>query len=485
MSVRKKLNRGGITLILGQVMSQGLAALRNILIARMILTEKDYGIAQPMIMIVALIETLSNLGSNLLVIQHADGDDLHFLSVVHSVSTFRSVVSGMVIVAISYPAACLFGNQQAAWGYALLALVPVLKGLTHHDLYRFQRHFAYGPITIQEVLSQVLTIAAWFVLNWWRRDYASVVYLLILQAAISTILSHVIAQYPYRWSRDLAKVRYVLELGLPSMYNGISLFLVYQSERLIISSASRFFPAAQYDMEDVASFSAAMQIASMASMFLTRVTTALFMPLLSRMDEHFLHRYRLTIQASAVIAGLATIPLILFSGPIVQVVYRGRYSAAAAIISFAACGQAFLTLRTAGHAGLLAQGLFWDCFYNNLWRSIAIPLVILLAAFGFPVAFIAYPAMLAEVIALIASASTIHRRFGIAHHDILSPIAYLVCGLGSAYFLGFYCNFFQQTFYWSLAISLWVGFGFTGIFIFPHLFAEVFRSARSLNYRSA
>ena len=269
------------------------------------------------------------------------------------------------------------------------------------------------------------------------------------------------------------------------MYNGISLFLVYQSERLIISSASRFFPAAQYDMEDVASFSAAMQIASMASMFLTRVTTALFMPLLSRMDEHFLHRYRLTIQASAVIAGLATIPLILFSGPIVQVVYRGRYSAAAAIISFAACGQAFLTLRTAGHAGLLAQGLFWDCFYNNLWRSIAIPLVILLAAFGFPVAFIAYPAMLADVIALIASASTIHRRFGIAHHDILSPIAYLVCGLGSAYFLGFYCNFFQQTFYWSLAISLWVGFGFTGIFIFPHLFAEVFRSARSLNYRSA
>ena len=72
MTLREKLLKGGMTLVVGQIVSQGLAAVRNILIARMILSEYDYGIASTMIMIISLIDALSNLGTNLLVIQHAN-----------------------------------------------------------------------------------------------------------------------------------------------------------------------------------------------------------------------------------------------------------------------------------------------------------------------------------------------------------------------------------------------------------------------------
>ena len=485
MSLRRKLYEGGIALIVGQVMSQGLSAVRNVLIARMILTEYDYGIASTMIMIVTLVETLSYLGTNTLVIQDADGDQLHFLSVVHFVSTMRSLLSGLGLVAISYPFAYLFDVRQAAWAYASLGLVPIFRGLMHHDLYRMQRNYAYGPSILQEVALQILTIVAWFVLNPWFKGYESVAYLLILQAVISTILSHLVAKFPYRWACDLVIVRHVLGFGLPLMYNGFTMFLVYQSERFILSSGSRFFSAAHYDMEDLAAFSAAMLIASIASLFLSRILVALAMPLLSRKDDQFLHRYRLTIQGTSMIAGMATIPLILFSDLIVQLLYEGRYASSASIIPFAACGQALSALRSVSHVGLTSRGLTWDCFYNNLWRSIALPMVLFVAAIGLPIACIAYPALLGEAIALIALASTTSRRLGTARRDLLGPVALLVCGLAAAHFLGFYRDSFQSSFYWTASIGLWLGFSITSLLLFSDLFAEVFRHGRWLNFRNA
>jgi len=485
MTLREKFLKGGMTLVAGQMASQGLAAVRNILIARMILSVEDYGIAATMIMIVSLIDALSNLGTNLVVIQHADGDQPHFLNVVHFVSSIRSLLSGLTLLAISYPLACLFDVKQAGWAYAVLALVPIFKGLTHHDLYRLQRNYSYGPIVLQEVLGQILTIGAWFGLTKWVNDYGSVAYLLIIQAAINTILSHVIARYPYRWTYDHALICHVLGFGLPLMYNWVVMFLVYQAERFIISSGSRFFPAAQYSMKDMASFSAAMLISSMASVFLNRVTSALFTPLLSRMDDNFLRRYRLTLQSVSLIAGLTTIPLILFSGLIIQMVYLGRYSSSAAIISFTASGQALLILRSVAHVGFLSQGLSWDCLYNNLWRSISLPLVILVAAIGLPATFIAYPALIGEAIALIAFSRTSETRLRVAPQNLLAPVAFLVSGLGVAHFLGYYQDLFQPLIYWAVAVSLWIGFGSTGVLIFPELFAEIFRSTRRWSYRSA
>jgi O-antigen/teichoic acid export membrane protein len=485
MTLREKLLKGGMTLVVGQIVSQGLAAVRNILIARMILSEYDYGIASTMIMIISLIDALSNLGTNLLVIQHANGDQPHFLNVVHFVSSVRSLLSGLALVAISYPLACLFDVRQASWAYAVLALVPILKGLTHHDLYRLQRNYAYGPIVLQEVLGQILTIGAWYGLTRWVNDYGSVAYLLILQAAINTMLSHIIARYPYRWAYDLALIRHVLGFGLPLMYNWVVMFLVYQAERFIVSSGSRFFPAAQYNMQDTASISAAMLISSMASLFLNRVITSLFMPLLSQMDDNFLRRYRLTLQTASLIAGLSTIPLILFSGLIVQMIYLGRYTSSGAMISFTASGQALLILRSAAHVGLLGQGRSWDCFYNNLWRSVSVPLVIVVAATGLPVTFIAYPALVGEAISLIALAWTTKRRFGAAPQNLLAPVAFLVSGLGAAYFLGYYQDLFEPGIYWTAAISLWIGFGSSSVLIFPELFAEIFRNSRRWSYRSA
>ena len=61
MKTRERLLRGTLALGSGQVLGQGFALLRNVIVARMV-TTADYGIASTFMVTVQLLESLSDRG---------------------------------------------------------------------------------------------------------------------------------------------------------------------------------------------------------------------------------------------------------------------------------------------------------------------------------------------------------------------------------------------------------------------------------------
>ena len=68
MSLGKRIFQGGVKIGLGQVFSQGCSFLRNVIVARLI-TPADFGIAATFAMTLSLVEMVSNLAAEKLLVQ--------------------------------------------------------------------------------------------------------------------------------------------------------------------------------------------------------------------------------------------------------------------------------------------------------------------------------------------------------------------------------------------------------------------------------
>lgn len=475
VTIRRKFLKGGLILSAGQVLSQGMSVIRNILIARLIVTEADFGIASTLILVVGLNEMLSNIATNTLILQDKDGDDLQFVNVIHFASAMRGLFGSITFLVFAYPMAFLFGVKEASWAFVGLAAVPLLRGLIHHDIYRFQRHFLFFPAAIQETLGQLVTLLVCVPLLQIFRDYSAVLYILIIQTAAATLFSHLVAEYPYRWAHNRDIERRILSFGIPLLFNGIFMFGIMQGERFAIGSSGRVFDAARYSMEDMAAYSAAVMIASLVPQFLSRVFGGLFMPALSGEEGNsFIRRNSLCIHACVLSAGLVAIPLIVFSHEIIRIVYGGRYSNAGNIVACVAFAQALYMLRVGGNVALLARGYTWDAFINNLWRSITLPGILMVTAAGLPLVWIAIPAIVGESVAIIALAGQTWKRCSIPVSDLLKPFTLLFCGLAAAsLFPLFWSHEPQSLVHFAAGFMVWGGFLCTWIVLFPSGFSSV------------
>ena len=447
-------------LIAGQVISQGTSVFRNILIARLILTEADFGIASTLILIVSMSEMLSNLAINAFVVQDKDGDQPHFLSVVHFVTAVRSLVVTLVILLFASPLAKMFGIPQATWALSLLAVIPSLRGINHLDVFRFQRNHSFLPAVAQECISQLVALAFCVPMFWYVNDYSAVIFLLILQTAIVMLVSHAVAKTPYRWARDPNIERRLFAFGLPLMMGGVMVFLIFQGERFVIGSAGRLFPGAVYSLDDMAAYSAAYMVAAASPFFFSRVLTNLFMPLLAHGDEReFLRNNTICVQLSTLIGGAVMIPIIIGSGTIVRLVFGDRYSLAGPLLTLIAVEQALRILRMGAMIALNARGYTWETFFSDALRSSVFPGIVLVAVIGLPLDWIPVPAIAGELIAISALSWQLSKRCGIPPAQTLGQLALLVVGLGATHILRFMSGGQEESWwYFLLGFGVWLGF---------------------------
>lgn len=183
--------------------SNGLIALvnlfRNILIARLISVE-DFGIASTFAVTMSLIEMTSNFALDRMLVQTSDGGSSRFQSSVQMLQAARGAIGAAIMFLAAGPIAVLFGVPDVAWAYQLLALVPLLRGLAHFDMFRLQRKLEFRTIICVEMGAVFLATASAFPLSIWLQDYRAMLWVLLLQQSTYTILSHVLAKRRYRWS---------------------------------------------------------------------------------------------------------------------------------------------------------------------------------------------------------------------------------------------------------------------------------------------
>ena len=419
--------KGGLILTTGNLAAALLSLLRNIIIARLISVE-DFGIASTFAITMALVEMASSLSLDRLLVQARDGEAAHFLSTLHAVQAIRGLLGGMILIAAAGPIAALFGVPEVAWAYQALALVPLLRGLAHLDMFRRQRAMEFVPSVTVEAAAQLLATIAALPLALGLDDYRAMLCALLLQQFVFTAASHWVANRSYRWAWDADVLRRSFHFGWPLFLNGFLMFGIFYGDRIIVGSL--------IGMTELGWFSAAFLLTLAPTTVLAKTCQSLFLPQLSaaRDDMAEFSRIYVLVFQSIVLCALILALGFALAGPAVLVVLFGPdYEPAATILVWLAVMQALRVAKAGPAIAALARAETSNPLLANLPRVILLPFSALAVMSGGGILFVVGLGIIGEGLAFGLSVLLTHR--------LLSPppAGVGLTGLASLGVLGLIC----------------------------------------------
>jgi O-antigen/teichoic acid export membrane protein len=439
MTKLSSILKGGLNLSVGQIVSQACAFLRSVILARLI-SPANFGIAATFAMTFYLLDMISNLAADTLLIQAQEGDNPSFEDTAHLWQAARGLVNALLLFAVAGPASTMFGDSQAKWAFRVLALVPLISGFTHFDKSRVQRQMKFGPSVWVDVISSVAVTLAAVPLALWHRDYSAMLWVLVLQAAVTVVASHWVAERRYGWAWDRLYARKILAFGWPLIINGVLMFLIFQGDRFVIGVANKLFGRSVFTLADLGVYSVAFSLTMVVTNMTIKVAQSLFLPLLSQSQDvrdEFDRRYLLCSQSLAITAGVIAIPFMVAGGWLVTLVYGQKYAAAAGFVGWLGAMWALRIFRVGPTLAAMALGDTQNAMISNIARTFAFLGVLIVAATGHSLAWIAACGFGGELLALATCTWRLKREHGVPDSICYKPSAVSAAGMVAAAILAF------------------------------------------------
>ena len=424
--LRQRVAGQGLLLVSGFGASQALSFLRNALLGYG-LSRGDFGIAASLTLMLQMIESLSDLGADRLIVQAADGYAQRLMSTAHTLLVLRGFVTALALAGLAIPAAYYFHAPQAAWAFAAMAIVPLLKGFTHLDQRRRQRALDNRAMLATEVGGQLLALACAILLIMRGADYSVAVYAALAQAAGAVVLSHLMAERPYRLAFDRDHLARLFAFGWPILLSALPLIAVYQGDRLIV--------ARLLGIEALASFSAAFMLTMVPGLLAARVSHALALPLLAqaRGDKNlFLRRCRLTGEASLLFAAGYVTVFVVAGEVLVRLAFGPSYGGLGAVSAWLAAMWGVRMIQAPAGMALMAEADTRPLLIAGIVRAFA-----LLPAFGFAyagygLASVAAAGVLGELVSLLYVSGVLGKRWpGLAGASLTDGLLLMAVAAGA------------------------------------------------------
>lgn len=416
--------RSAFLILSGNTLASLLLLVRSVVIAHLI-SVSDFGVASTFALALSIIEMVSALGVQQQIVQHADGDDPRFQNTLHGVQGVRAIINSMLLFLLAGPIAGFFNVPDAAWAYRVMALVPLLTGLVHLDPHRMNRRMEYRHTLAISVISALVSVLAIWPLSHFFTDYSLMLYIVVIQSLTAFVLSHILAERPYRWAFDRAVIRESLRFGWPVILGAILLFLVFNGERLIIGR--------QLGMGALAVFSMAFSLVLTPTLVLEGSAQSFFLPQLSaaRDDrERFVHLSMATLQCFLMLGAVTLIGVALLGAPVVHLLLGPKYAAALPILTWLAILQGIRVTKAGSSAITLAQGHSETGMVSSLMRVALMPVAWYVTTLGGSLLEVIWIGCAGEIVGFIASLALARYRLKLALGPVLPALGAVVVMLG-------------------------------------------------------
>lgn len=392
--VRRVAGQGAL-LFSGFAIAQGCSFARNAVIGYS-LSKGDFGIAATITLALQILETLTDLGAERLIVQAEDGDNPRFIAAAHATLVGRGMLTALLLYFAAEPMARFFGIEEARWAFEISALVPLLRGFIHLDYRRKQRGLDNNSFLILEIAPQVAVLAMTAPALFVSSGYAAVVWLSVAQAALSVMTSHLLAERPYEVNLDTAFLARLVKFGWPIWLSAFPLIAVYQGDRAIIGRL--------FGMEALAGYTAAFMITMVPGMIVARVGHALMLPLFSETRSslgEFTHRLKVMCEATAVAASLYAVLFIVAGGCILPLAFGPKYAGLGTVVAWLGAMWSLRMLQAVPGMALMAQGDTKPLFTAGMLRATALVLALMAATNGWGLTGVAAAGLSGEVASLI------------------------------------------------------------------------------------
>lgn len=402
-------------LVSGNAFGSALLLVRNLIIARLVSPE-DYGIASTFAVAMSIVEMLSYLGLNQMIVVDRDGDDPAVQKAMQGFQLMRGTLSSLILFGIAIPYARFLGVEHVAWAYQLIAFIPLVNGLQHYDIHRLKRHLIFRPWILTQAIPPLVSLLAVWPLAYLYGDYRIMIASLFIQAGAMVVLSHLTAERRYAIGLDFGLIRRATVFGWPLLLNGVLLFGVFNGERLIVGR--------ELGMSQLAVFSMAITLTLTPTLILAGAAQSLFLPALSGARDR-IESFR-WLGTAAVEAGLAIgvgliLGMALLGGPLVHLLLGPKYVAMLDILMPMAVMQAVRVAKSGGSTVALARERSGNAAAANLIRVLSLPISWYAVAHTGDVLTIIHIATMAEVAAYLVSIRLAARRTGLLIGPVVLP----------------------------------------------------------------
>lgn len=414
-----KIFSGFIVVTSGQSLAFGLSFARNLILARL-LSRADFGLAATFSLAVTMLELTGRIGLGQQVVQAAEGDSDNFMATAHSFQLIAGAISAGALLILSIPMAGLFKVPDKAWAFALLALVPLARGIAHLDFQQRQRKFDFLPSVWVDLVPQTIVTGLAYPLAIWIGDFRVVLILIFAKEILSNLMTHVLARQAIHWGWDKKISLRMWKFSWPLILNGLLIFSSQQGDQMLVGGG--------YSLEILALYSAAASLIAVPFMIMAQAASSIMLPVLSRVQgdsDQFNREYQACIQLSAVGAVATMVPLILGGEQILRILYGSKYIGGGAILAWLSVACAFRFLRIAPAIAAMAKADTKNQMISNMFRvsSLAFGFIVLLM--GKSVEALAASMMIGELLALFAATYRLRRRQKIPVNDTLKSTLYL------------------------------------------------------------
>lgn len=400
----------------GNAFGSALLLLRNLIVARLV-SPHDYGIASTFAISMSIVEMLSYLGLNQLMVVDKDGDDEHFQRAMQGFQVIRGVFSSTVLFLIAYPYADFLGIPDLAWAYQIIAVIPFINGLQHYDNHRMRRHMNFRPAVVTQSVAPLISVILLWPIAMVYSDYRIMLVSLLVQAISSVSLTHIMAKRPYRLAFDMALMRKATIFGWPLLLNGVMLFGVFNGERLIVGR--------ELGMAQLAVFSMAITLTLTPTLVLAGASQSLFLPKLTaaRDDVRSFNWLGVAaIEGGLAIGLLLLLGTVMIGGPVVHILLGTKYEAMLPLLVPMAVMQAVRVAKSGAATVALAKGRSGNSAVANFFRILSLPVSWYAVVQTGSVFTVLWIAAAAEALGFFVSLRLAARRTQLLLQPLLIPV---------------------------------------------------------------
>lgn len=450
--------RSVLLILSGNAAASLLLLARNLIVARLISVE-DYGIAATFAITMAVVEMMSQLGLQQQIVQAKDGDDPRFQAGLQGFQVLRGVIAGGVLFLAAGWIADFLKVPHIAWAYQVMALVPVLNALQHFDIHRLNRQMRFWPMVLTGAVPALLSLLVIWPLYLWFGDFQVMLWAIIVQIGFMMLVSHLVAERPYRAILDRKIMAGSLRFGWPLLINGMLMFAVFNGDKLIVGR--------ELGMATLAIFAMGFTLTLTPTLVMAKSAQNFFLPQLSKQAEGagFAFTSMVTMQAILVMGVGIVVGIALIGTPLINALLGAKYAALIPFMIWLAVMQAVRVAKAGPALVALAVGQTTNTMIANLIRVAALPICWYVAATTGDLMVIIWVATLGEVLGYIASLILVRVRLSMSLRALVLPLAASLALMAACIWFATQRNAGQGS-WGQLAVELLVYTGLTAALFF-------------------
>lgn len=427
--MKNKFNHSVLVISAAKMTNAALIFLRMAILARLLMPA-DFGVAATFWITTGILAAITELGIDKILIQDKKGNDAHFGAVAQTLLFARGVIISVLILMFHYEFAVFFDVPEAADEFALLAILPLLKGLEHRSYITKQRNMDFLPFAIQQISPELITLILVFPLAFYFSDYRTFVYLSIAAVLVSLTVSHILADAPFRFAWDKEITKKIIRFGWPLTLSSVLLVLTLQGDKLVISQ--------YYSKHELGLFSVAFAFATFIPNNLAGVLTQIMLPDLSKIrdDQNTLFkRVQLMNHLILWLSMPGIFILLAYSSELIEFIYGKKFIEVATIVKIIAVVFFVRLLRQVPNTLCVAFGTTKFVMFSNMFRQVALIISLILAVKNVELHWIAATGIIGELMAMVAVSFAICRTMECHYSFWLRPTIGLILYSFVAYFL--------------------------------------------------